>query len=166
MARVSVAPAARAAGVQLVTLCSPEHGIRGTEDREHLASGIDARSGLTVHSLHTSTAIAPPDSTLRGVAVLVVDLQDIGTRPWTYVGSVVYAMRAAARNHLAIVVLDRPNPLSNFHAEGPLRDPALANAEEDAPARPARAYCTAGAFQRIGAPWLRAVSVAALLNAR
>ncbi|MEP6989960.1 MAG: DUF1343 domain-containing protein [bacterium] len=131
---------ARAAGVSLVTLFSPEHGIRGTEDRENLASGIDARSGLTVHSLYTSTAIAPPDSTLRGIDVLVVDLQDIGTRTWTYVGSVVYAMRAAARNHLAIVVLDRPDPLTGGHVDGPLLDPSLANADESAPGRPALAY--------------------------
>jgi uncharacterized protein YbbC (DUF1343 family) len=131
---------ARAAGVKLVTLFSPEHGIRGTEDRENLASGIDARSGLIVHSLYTSAAIAPPDSTLRGLDALIVDLQDIGTRTWTYVGSVVYAMRAAARNHLTIVVLDRPNPVTNFHADGPLLEPALANAEEPAPERPGRAY--------------------------
>ncbi len=131
---------ATAAGVKLVTLFSPEHGIRGTEDRENLASGIDARSGLVVHSLYTSATIGPPDSTLRGVEVLVVDLQDIGTRTWTYVGSVVYAMRAAARNHLPIVVLDRPNPLSNFHADGPMLDPSLANAEEPTPTRPGRAY--------------------------
>jgi len=131
---------ARAAAVNLVILFSPEHGIRGTEDRENLASGIDARSGLVVHSLYTSATIAPPDSTLRGLDVLVVDLQDIGTRTWTYVGAVVYAMRAAARNHLTIVVLDRPNPLTNFHADGPLLDPALANAEEPTASRPGRAY--------------------------
>jgi uncharacterized protein YbbC (DUF1343 family) len=88
---------ARAAGVRLVTLFSPEHGIRGTEDRENLASGIDAASGLVVHSLYTNTTIAPPDSTLRDLDVLVVDLQDIGTRTWTYVGSMLYAMRAMAR---------------------------------------------------------------------
>src|SRR4051812_24527861 len=52
--------AARAAGVTLVKLFSPEHGIRGTEDRENLESGIDQRSGLAVHSLYTVTAIAPP----------------------------------------------------------------------------------------------------------
>ena len=131
---------AMAAGVKLVTLFSPEHGIRGTEDRENLASGIDARSGLVVHSLYTSATIGPPDSTLRGVEVLVVDLQDIGTRTWTYVGAVVYAMRAAARNHLPIVVLDRPNPLGNFRADGPMLDPSLANAEEPTPTRPGRAY--------------------------
>ena len=131
---------ASSAGVRLTTLFSPEHGIRGTEDRENLASGIDARSGLIVHSLYTVTAIAPPDSTLRGLDVLVVDLQDIGTRTWTYVGSVVYAMRAAARNNLPIVVLDRPNPLNGIHVDGPLLDPSLANAEEHSATRSALPY--------------------------
>src|SRR5262249_37750100 len=55
---------ARAAGVRLVRLFSPEHGIRGTEDRTHIESGVDERSGLPVHSLYTETAIAPPDSLL------------------------------------------------------------------------------------------------------
>ena len=131
---------ARASGVQLVTLFSPEHGIRGTEDRENLASGIDARSGLPVNSLYTRGTIGPPDSTLRGVDVLVVDLQDIGTRTWTYVGAMLYAMRSAARNHLPIVVLDRPNPLTGAHADGPMLDPSLANDRESVPGHPGRAY--------------------------
>ena len=132
--------AAQRAGVRLVTLFSPEHGIRGTEDRENLASGIDAQSGLVVHSLYTVTAIAPPDSTLRGLDVLVVDLQDIGTRTWTYVGSMLYAMRAAARHQLPIVVLDRPNPLTGVHVDGPLLDPSLANSSEHSATRSARPY--------------------------
>src|SRR5689334_11011181 len=88
---------ARGAGVTLVRLFSPEHGIRGTEDREHLESGVDERSGLMVHSLYTVTTIAPPDSLLVDLDAIVYDLQDIGTRTWTYVGALVYAMRAAAR---------------------------------------------------------------------
>ena len=107
---------ARAAGVRLVTLFSPEHGIRGTEDRENLASGVDARTGLFIHSLYASATIGPPDSTLRDLDVLVVDLQDIGTRTWTYVGVVLYSMRAAARRNLPIVVLDRPNPIERRRA--------------------------------------------------
>src|SRR6476620_1846313 len=133
-------PEARAAGVQLVRLFSPEHGIRGTEDREQLASGIDQRSGLFVHSLYTTATIAPPDSTLRDLDVLVVDLQDIGTRTWTYVGAVLYAMKAAARRGIPIVVLDRPNPLSGEHPDGPILDSALANPNEPTPSRPGRAY--------------------------
>jgi uncharacterized protein YbbC (DUF1343 family) len=132
--------AAKAAGVQLVTLFSPEHGIRGTEDRENLASGIDERTGLVVHSLYTNGTQGPADSTLGGVQVLVVDLQDIGTRTWTYVGAVVYSMRSAARNHLPIVVLDRPNPLGNFSSNGPILDRSLANPNDPSPGHPGRAY--------------------------
>ncbi len=131
---------ARGAGVRLATLFSPEHGIRGTEDRENLASGIDERSGLVVNSLYTSTTIAPPDSTLRGLDAVVVDLQDIGTRTWTYVGSMLYTMHAAARHHIPIIVLDRPAPLNGIAMNGPLLDPSLANPDEHTAARPARAY--------------------------
>ena len=132
--------AARAAGVTLVKLFSPEHGIRGTEDRENLESGIDQRSGLAVHSLYTVTAIAPPDSLLRDIDALVFDLQDIGVRTWTYVGSMIYAMRAAARRQLPIVVLDRPNPLTGDHVDGPMLDTGLANANEHTPQRSAKPY--------------------------
>jgi hypothetical protein len=132
--------AARAAGVTLVKLFSPEHGIRGTEDRENLESGIDQRSGLAVHSLYTVTAIAPPDSLLRNIDALVFDLQDIGTRTWTYVGSMIYAMRAAARRHLPIIVLDRPNPITGDHVDGPMLDTGLANANEHTAERSAKPY--------------------------
>jgi uncharacterized protein YbbC (DUF1343 family) len=121
---------ARTAGVSLVRLFSPEHGIRGTEDREHLASGIDERSGLPVISLYTNTAIAPPDSLLADLDVLVFDLQDVGTRTWTYVGSMVYALRAAARHNLPIIVLDRPNPITGGSVDGPMLDTTLSNANE------------------------------------
>ena len=133
-------PAARSAGVTLVKLFSPEHGIRGTEDRENLESGIDQRSGLAVHSLYTVTAIAPPDSLLRDIDALVFDLQDIGTRTWTYVGSMIYAMRASARRNLPILVLDRPNPITGNHVDGPMLDTGLANANEHTPQRSAKPY--------------------------
>jgi uncharacterized protein YbbC (DUF1343 family) len=133
-------PEARAAGVQLVRLFSPEHGIRGTEDREQLASGIDARTGLFINSLYTNGTIAPPDSTLRDLDVLVVDLQDIGTRTWTYVGAMLYAMRATARLGIPIVVLDRPDPLGGLAPDGPILDPSLANPDAPTAARPGLAY--------------------------
>jgi uncharacterized protein YbbC (DUF1343 family) len=113
---------AKGAGVTLVRLFSPEHGIRGTEDRENVASGIDQRSGLPVHSLYTVTAIAPPDSLTADLDALVYDLQDIGTRTWTYVGAMIYAMHAAARRHIPIIVLDRPNPITGEHVDGPMLD--------------------------------------------
>jgi uncharacterized protein YbbC (DUF1343 family) len=131
---------ARDAGVRLVRLFSPEHGIRGTEDRTHIESGIDERSGLPVHSLYTETAIAPPDSLLTDLDALVFDLQDVGTRTWTYVGSMIYAMRAAARRHLPIIVLDRPNPITGDHVDGPMLDSDLANDNEQSARRPAKPY--------------------------
>ena len=131
---------ATAANVNLVTLFSPEHGIRGTEDREFVASGTDSRTGLRVHSLYAAATIGPPDSTLRGLDVLVFDLQDIGTRTWTYVGSLVYSLRAAKRNGVRLVVLDRPAPLTGVHVQGPMLDASLANPEDPTPARPGQAY--------------------------
>ena len=131
---------ARSAGVVLVRLFSPEHGIRGTEDREHIASGVDERSGLPVISLYTETAIAPPDSSLADLDALVFDLQDVGTRTWTYVGTMVYALRAAARRRLPIIVLDRPNPITGEHVDGPMLDSALSNANEQTPERSAKPY--------------------------
>jgi uncharacterized protein YbbC (DUF1343 family) len=131
---------ARDASVNLVQLFSPEHGLRGTEDRQNIASGIDQKSGLPVYSLYGQETTAPPDSLLRGLDALVFDLQDIGTRTWTYVGAMVYSMRAAARLHKPFIVLDRPNPITGYIIEGPVLDASLANADDPAPGRPGQAY--------------------------
>ena len=133
-------PRATAAGVRLVTLFSPEHGIRGTEDREMLESGVDQKTGLPIHSLYRQGTIAPPDSTLRGLDVLVFDLPEVGTRTWTYVGNLVYVLRAVKRNDLELVVLDRPAPITGTHRDGPMLDSALANAEDPTPQRAGQAY--------------------------
>ena len=131
---------ARKANVSLTMLFSPEHGIRGTEDRQNISNGVDAKSGLPVYSLYSSQTVAPPDSLLRQLDVLVIDLQDIGTRTWTYVGEMVYSMRAAARTGKQIIVLDRPNPITGFFVEGPVLDSTLANPNDPAPGRPGQAY--------------------------
>ncbi len=111
-------------GPRLVALFSPEHGIRGVEDRSNIVSGRDERTGLPIHSLYNPTTIEPPDSTLAGVDALIIDLQDLGTRTWTYPASMVYAMRAAARNKVSVIVLDRPNPITGGRVEGPVPDSA------------------------------------------
>ena len=131
---------ARDAGVSLVQLFSPEHGLRGTEDRENIASEIDQKSGLPVYSLYGKETMAPPDSILRRLDALVYDLQDIGTRTWTYVGAMIYSMRASARVRKPIIVLDRPNPITGYIIEGPLLDSSLANPEDPAPGRPGLAF--------------------------
>lgn len=124
---------AHSRGPRLVALFSPEHGIRGTEDHPNIADGRDARTGLPIFSLYGATALAPPDSALRRLDALIIDLQDLGTRTWTYVASMVYAMRSAARHHLPVIVLDRPNPITGLHVEGPLLDTALAYAGTTSP---------------------------------
>jgi uncharacterized protein YbbC (DUF1343 family) len=131
---------ARDAAVSLVQLFSPEHGLRGTEDRQNIANGIDQASGLPVYSLYGQQTMAPPDSMLAKLDALVFDLQDIGTRTWTYVGAMVYAMRASARVHKPFIVLDRPNPISGYIIEGPVLDSFLANPNDPAPGRPGQAF--------------------------
>jgi len=131
---------ARDAAIDLVQLFSPEHGLRGTEDRQNIESGIDQGSGLPVYSLYGQQTMAPPDSILGRLDALVFDLQDIGTRTWTYVGAMVYSMRASARVHKPIIVLDRPNPITGYIIEGPVLDSSLANPDDPAPARPGQAF--------------------------
>ncbi|MEO7041040.1 MAG: DUF1343 domain-containing protein [Gemmatimonadaceae bacterium] len=127
-------------GVKLVLLFSPEHGLGASLDRTGIGSSTDQKSGLPVISLYGSQTEPPPDSSLRAIDVLVVDLQDVGSRTWTYEGAMVYAMRAAARAHKPIIVLDRPNPLTGALVEGPVLDSALSNADDPAPGHPGLAF--------------------------
>jgi uncharacterized protein YbbC (DUF1343 family) len=115
------------ADVHLVRLFSPEHGMRGREDRMFVSNDVDSSTGLPVYSLYGKTVLAPPDSLLGDIDFLVFDLQDVGTRTWTYVGTLIQAMHAAARMHVAVIVLDRPNPLSGLHVQGAMLDSTLAD---------------------------------------
>jgi len=138
LARFTAASGDSAGGARLAALFSPEHGIRGTEDRLNIVDGRDQRTGVPLYSLYGATVLAPPDSALRQLDVLVIDLQDLGTRCWTYVASVVYAMRAAAANGVRVVVLDRPNPITGLRAEGPVLDSTIAWSGSHTPGRPAK----------------------------
>ncbi len=133
-------PRAVKAGVKLVRLFAPEHGAQGTADHENVADDKDAKTGLPIFSLYQRGTVPPPDSLLTDVDVLVVDLQDIGTRTWTYVGVMLYTMRAGAKKGIPVVVLDRPNPLSGVRIEGAMLDSALANPEYATPAKPANGF--------------------------
>ncbi|MCC7181059.1 MAG: DUF1343 domain-containing protein [Acidobacteria bacterium] len=106
-------------GENLVALFSPEHGIRGTEDREDVASEKDTKTGLTVHSLY-GAARRPTDDMLKGLDTIVVDLADVGTRFYTYHATMGYVMEEAAKRKIGVVVLDRPNPINGWQIEGPL----------------------------------------------
>lgn len=109
-----------APNVRLVSLFSPEHGIRGILDAK-VPSSVDERTGLTIHSLYGETR-RPTDEMLDGIDTMVVDLQDIGSRFYTYMSSLAYVMEAAAPRGIEVVVLDRPNPINGLEVEGPVQD--------------------------------------------
>ena len=106
--------------VTLVALFSPEHGIRGILD-EKVDSSKDEKTGLPIHSLYGATN-RPTAEMLQGIDTLVFDLQDIGARFYTYMTTMGYVMEEAAKRNIAVVVLDRPNPVNGVSIEGPLVD--------------------------------------------
>jgi uncharacterized protein YbbC (DUF1343 family) len=114
---------ARAPGVKLRAIFSPEHGLSGKVDQK-VASGRDEFTNLPVYSLYGKT-LRPTPGMLKGLDVLVFDVQDAGARFYTYMSTMGYAMEAAAGKGIEFVVLDRPNPISAARLEGPLMDPDL-----------------------------------------
>lgn len=114
-----------AAGVQLKALYSPEHGIAGKEDQENVAHTKDAATRLPVWSLYMGQNRRPSAAMLRGIDTMVFDIQDIGTRFYTYVCTMKNAMEEAARSNIEFVVLDRPNPINGVRVEGPMLDASL-----------------------------------------
>jgi len=113
---------ATAPGVSLVALFAPEHGIRGEADAK-LASSRDLKTGLPIHSLYGASC-RPTTEMLTGIELLVFDIQDIGTRFYTYVGTLHHALRAAKAQGIPLVVLDRPSPITGSVMAGAVPDPA------------------------------------------
>lgn len=113
----------REGGVRLRALFSPEHGLGGTAEGP-IPAATDAASGLPVYSLYGST-LRPMPPMLRGLDLLLFDLQDVGTRFYTYITTLGYVLEAAAVEGLPVVVLDRPNPITGRIVEGPVLDPDL-----------------------------------------
>jgi uncharacterized protein YbbC (DUF1343 family)/CubicO group peptidase (beta-lactamase class C family) len=116
-----------AAGVKIVTLFAPEHGLDATQDQPDVSDSKDAASGLPVVSLYQESRHRPTPEMLKGLDALVYDIQDVGARFWTYSCTLRYSMEEAAKKHLPFFVLDRPNPITGVHVEGPLLDPDLAS---------------------------------------
>ena len=112
-----------APGVHLALLFGPEHGLQGTaQDLVGVPDGRDPNGGVPVVSLYGSTfvSLSPTDEHLRGLDALVIDLQDVGSRYYTFQATMLLCLEAAARHNLLTVVLDRPNPLGGEAVEGPL----------------------------------------------
>jgi uncharacterized protein YbbC (DUF1343 family) len=112
-------------GWKLTTLFGPEHGIWGeAQDMAHVDHSVDPLSGLPVHSLYGKTRedLAPSQELLQSLDALVIDLQDIGSRYYTFIYTMAMCMRAAAPQGVQVIVLDRPNPIDGVHLEGNIRE--------------------------------------------
>lgn len=110
-----------APGVKLAALFSPEHGIEGKLDVAKIGNSKDEKLNIPIFSLYGETRKPTPES-LEGIDTLVFDIQDIGTRFYTYPSTMGNAMRAAAEHKLKFVVLDRPNPINGVDVAGPVLD--------------------------------------------
>ncbi len=113
------------AGVRVAALFSPEHGMTGREDREDIGNATDAATGIPVFSLYNARNRRPTREMLAGIDALAFDIQDIGARFYTYTTTLGYVLEAAAAQKLPVFVLDRPNPITGTHVEGPMLDPDL-----------------------------------------
>ena len=132
--------------VRLVAVFSPEHGITGKVDGD-VPHARDAATGRPVWSLYGPTRRPTPDM-LKGVTLIVFDIQDVGVRYYTYLTTLLYVMEEAARHRIPVVVLDRPNPITGRVVEGPLMDQDLPSFT--APhAIPVRTGLTIGEFARL-----------------
>ncbi len=133
--------------VTLVSLFSPEHGIRGVLDAK-VPSEVDRKTGLAIHSLYGETR-RPTDAMLAGIDTVVIDLQDIGARFYTYMTTMAYVMEEAAKRKIAVVVLDRANPINGFQFEGPVLDKGGTGFTGYFPAMPIRHAMTMGELAKL-----------------
>jgi uncharacterized protein YbbC (DUF1343 family) len=111
-------------GIHLVKIFAPEHGFRGTADAgENITNGMDSQTGVPIISLYGSKS-KPAASDLKGIDVMVYDIQDVGVRFYTYISTLHYVMEACAENNVPLLILDRPDPLGHY-VDGPVLDTAF-----------------------------------------
>ncbi len=111
-----------ASGVRVVKLFSPEHGINGSQDTLDINNSKDAKTGLPVVSLYRPNQRRLTAEQMIGTDAIVFDIQDVGARFYTYSCTMLYALEAAAKAHKPFYILDRPNPITGTHVEGPVLD--------------------------------------------
>jgi len=122
--RSTIDALASAKNVKLVALFSPEHGLRGIEDTR-VGDSRDEKTGLPIYSLYEKDRRRPSAEMLKDIDTLLFDIQDVGTRFYTYTTTCGYAMEEAAKNKIKFAVLDRPNPINGYDIEGPVADKEL-----------------------------------------
>ena len=106
-------------GVDIVTVFAPEHGFRGTADAgEVIKDGVDVKTGLPILSLYGDNK-KPSAEQLKDIEVMIFDIQDVGTRFYTYISTLHYVMEACAENNIPLIVFDRPNP-NGHYIDGPI----------------------------------------------
>jgi uncharacterized protein YbbC (DUF1343 family)/CubicO group peptidase (beta-lactamase class C family) len=134
---------ASAKNLKLVALFSPEHGLRGIEDT-NVSNSTDEKTGLPIYSLYDKDRQRPTAEMLKDIDTLAFDIQDTGTRFYTYITTCGYAMNEAAKNKIKFVVFDRPNPINGYDIEGPIADQELAGSFTSFPWIPLRYGMTIG----------------------
>jgi uncharacterized protein YbbC (DUF1343 family) len=122
--RSTIEVLAAAKNLKLIALFSPEHGLRGGDDSS-VADARDEKTGLPVYSLYEKDRRRPTAEMLKDIDTLVFDIQEVGTRFYTYPATCGYAMEEAAKNKIKFVVLDRPDPINGYDIEGPVADREL-----------------------------------------
>jgi uncharacterized protein YbbC (DUF1343 family)/CubicO group peptidase (beta-lactamase class C family) len=115
---------AQAQGISLDAIFSPEHGVTGTLDTTHVGNSTDAATGVPVYSVYggSDAARRPSQDVLKTLDAVVVDIQDVGARYYTYETTLGYFLEAAAKAGIELVVLDRPNPVTGSFVQGPIPD--------------------------------------------
>jgi uncharacterized protein YbbC (DUF1343 family) len=119
----------QAPGVSLDAIFSPEHGVTGTLDTTKVGNSLDEATGIVVYSVYggTDAARRPSLEILKTLDAVVVDIQDAGTRFYTYETTLGYFLEAAAKAGIEIIVLDRPDPITGSFVQGPMSDPGHEN---------------------------------------
>jgi uncharacterized protein YbbC (DUF1343 family) len=113
-------------GVNIKVIFAPEHGFRElADDGQMISSGTDPVTGISIVSLYTSQK-KPVPADLEGIDFVIYDIQDVGTRFYTYLTTMCYVMEACAENSIPFIVLDRPNP-NGYYVDGPLLDTAFSS---------------------------------------
>ncbi|MEO5967067.1 MAG: DUF1343 domain-containing protein [Ferruginibacter sp.] len=109
-------------GVKIKKIFGPEHGFRGTAGAgEHIKNDLDVKTGIEIVSLYGKHT-KPTETDLKGLDILIFDIQDVGVRFYTYISSLEYFMEAALEFNIPLIILDRPNP-NGFYIDGPVLEP-------------------------------------------
>lgn len=115
---------ANAKDYKIVALFAPEHGLYGREYAEKKAEDKATDDGIPIFNLYGDTK-RPTEEMLKGIDLIIYDIQDIGARSYTYISTLFYIMEEAAKKSIKVLVLDRPNPINGIVVDGPMLEPEI-----------------------------------------